>query len=218
MRRDKDPEEVTTAVSPRSSSVAGLPVPIPAYLYGTYAEVSRAAMRRARRFADGGSLVDDGEHLLDAGTSLGLIVLSGPIASLARSAHFQMFALPYALSRIGEGSSSIDVSSRFFDEAVSSPSGVLMLMGQFSYGYLRTRERVDAYLLACARFWPALYGLGSRFTAGPGRGRRLWPEAFTLGYALVQAGASREELMSCRPDAALDLITRWAPEKRRKPR
>lgn len=176
---------------------------LPRALCGTAKAVASTYRRRVTAFAKGGPWLDD-DALIDAAAAPGLIALNGPAPLLADEDHVHAYAPFWELGRALDGGKlTLDGAARAFDEALTAPWALLGLLSQVNYRWFHDAGRAGRFLDAMIAAWPALDGVGPRYTMGSREGQRLWALPHLLKFVLAQRGVASAQLTAPLPAGGL---------------
>lgn len=185
------------------------PVMLPSFLYGRFADVSRACRKAATRFIKGASLSELPDALIDVATMDGYIVVEGPHPNLATEAHYQGYAL---VARLLDRLDARDaIWDRFLDEMLAHPWLIYCCLGQDSYFLFMGVGPARRFITAIRDQWEVLSSPGRRFlwsvepdtfgTAAP----TMWTSLRELGATDLQFRQLKAQLRSGGRPPLLDL-------------
>jgi hypothetical protein len=178
-------------------------VDIPAFLYGTFAEVkvrSRAFLRDAVAGRSEAPL------LLDTANVPGLLVIDRIGRARAAERQFQLYAPLSLACEVPRDNSTL---TALFDLLATSSWGCLALMGQDAQHVPRVDSARAAFLRTVLQSWPLYAAEGARYTVAAQHPQLLWTLPTQLKRELAHRGLSVNELIApLADDGLLGLLRR----------
>jgi hypothetical protein len=182
---------------------------VPAYLYGTHREVAGRVRARVRRALRDSAIHGSEIEMLDPRSVPGLLVVNTALRMTGDGPHFWLAEFCARYWRIASEAGGLSETPRVYCELASTAFGALMLMGQDSFGFFRSRESSSVeFVRICARHWPELTRIGPRYSAGSSAGTDLWAVALSLKSSLGRIGVLPAELPQD-PVVAAAAMTKW---------
>jgi hypothetical protein len=180
---------------------------LPRVLYGRDADVRARALGLMPAIERGERSVADS---VPADTEPeGLIVLQGGSPLLAEVDAHQVWALH---AHLGARSPQADA---ILEESLSTPWGVLALLGQDTQAWILPPERHRAFLEALLEHHEAISELDGQFTLGEPTGSALWGLPTNVQYVLAQRGVEPQALLDPLPSGGwVDLVQRACAAER----
>ena len=178
---------------------------LPAFTYGTYANVGAACRKKIRDISRGARWEDLPEDKwVDTKEVGGALVLEGPVSGFSGDMHYCCFALTVAVSeawrkkRMGN-----DVWTSLHEASMRNMWIFLGLLGQHSGMFLyQNRAWMQPFLKAAVEFWEELDAEGDRYTFG-GPPSRLWTLPSNIQMVLAHLGLPENRLREPLPPGGL---------------
>jgi len=168
---------------------------IPSALYGTQKEVTTRAKAMVKRLAAGESLaVVVGSDLLDP-TGVPGLVLTRRSRVLSQVPNVHAYApLDQVCNEVFNGVYPDDLMERVFREALNVPWGVLSLVCHDNNSWFISEARHLPFWEKAVESWPALDGVGPKYTFGGTNAEHLWFVPNNLHYVAAHLGVPLDEL------------------------
>ncbi len=180
----------------------------PSFLYGRYAEVTKACGRVLSALGRGRRLEDCVEAWIELPPASGLIVMDGPSPLMGSGENVHAFALTSGLGKRQEKLP--EVHARWFEISLEAPWSALGLLSQHAYQYIPD-ERLLPLLDRLAVYWPELDAVGARYTSGTQGGKSLWHAGTKIMFALGRQGLPQERFRQPIGAGGLAAVMRATP-------
>lgn len=178
---------------------------VPEILCGDARTVAAACRRHVTRFLQGKSWIDLGP-LAETKSLPGLVMLEGP-SPLLSGANVRLYAPFRELdSLFVRQRVTLEQCVAAFDEAVSTPWGVLSFLSPICYNVLNDEGRSRRFLAATVGYWGELDSVGPRYSRGGPEGKRLWEVAHVLKVVLADRGVAKAQLSQPLPKDGIAAI------------